>query len=129
MHADARGDIPAYRPEFTYCLISIRIASTSSRASSECVTGGRIKASPVFNSVILVLPSGIVYLTLPPLSTYTTADGWECIGVLSPLEGAYRNTRTFWSSARTVKCFTPYFIASCPKTVGHENNRNNKLSA
>ena len=71
-----------------YCLISTKIVSTSSRASSECVTGGRINASPLFNSAILVLPSGIVYLTLPPLSTYTTEDGWECIGVLSPLVGA-----------------------------------------
>src|ERR1700674_1293488 len=111
-----------------YCLTSTKIASTSSSASSACVTGGRISASLVFNSVILVLPSGIVYLTLPPLSTYTTATGWECIGVLSPLEGAYRNTRTFWSSASTVKCFTPYFIASCPKTVGQEISRNDKLS-
>jgi hypothetical protein len=41
------------------------------------------------------VPSGIVYLTLPPLSTYTTAEGWEWMGVLSPLCGAYRNTRTF----------------------------------
>lgn len=59
------------------------------------MTGGRIKASPVFNSEIFTVPSGIVYLTLPPLSTYTTAEGWEWMGVLSPLCGAYRNTRTF----------------------------------
>ena len=35
----------------------------------------------------------------------------------------------FDHTARTVKCFTPYFIASCPKTVGQENSRTNKLSA
>ena len=49
---------------------------------------GRGSGSPVFNSATLVLPSGIVYLTLPRWITYTTADGWECIGVLSPLDGA-----------------------------------------
>ena len=53
----------------SYCLISTKMASTSSRASSECVTGGRIKAWPLLSSEIFVLPSGSVYLTLPPLST------------------------------------------------------------
>ena len=52
-----------------HCLSSIKIACTSSSASSVCVTGGRITASPAFNSTTLVLPSGRVYLTLPPLIT------------------------------------------------------------
>src|SRR5271167_604265 len=85
----------------SHFLSSTKMVSTSSSASSECVTGGRNRVSPVFNSVILVLPSGMVYLTLPPFRTYTTDEGCECIGVLSPCFGEYSNTRTLSSSAST----------------------------
>src|SRR5260370_41840184 len=77
-----------------------------------------------------VAASGIVYLTLPPLSTYTTADGWEWMGVFSPLRGAYRNTRTFWSSARTVKCFTPHIaFRRARKRLGKKIIRSERLGS
>jgi len=66
-------------PMAIYCLISTRIASTSSSASSECVTGGRMSASPVFNSEIFVVPSGIVCYTPghPTARWAISVDGLE----------------------------------------------------
>jgi hypothetical protein len=40
------------------CLISTKIVSTGSIASSRWVTGGRIIASPVFSSTTFCVPSG-----------------------------------------------------------------------
>ncbi len=63
----------------------------------------------------LVMTVGHRTLHSAPLNTYTTADGWECIGVLSPLEGAYLTPALFGPRRGPSKCLTPYFIASCPE--------------
>src|ERR1700733_7053198 len=46
------------------------------------------------------------------------------MGVLSPLCGAKRTTGTRSSSASTLKCLRPYFIASCANTVGLQRQAN-----
>ncbi len=52
-------------------------------ATASNIDAGRVQANLEHLSGI-----GCVYLTLPPSSTYTTTDGWEWMGVLSPLCGA-----------------------------------------
>jgi hypothetical protein len=53
------------------------MASMSSSASSEWVTGARKEAWPDFSSTTVEVPSGKVVRILPPLTTYNTVSGWE----------------------------------------------------
>ena len=51
-------------------------------------------------------------------TTYTTVFGCECMGVLSPLVGANRSTRTWSSSAIIFSCLGCDRMTSCAASTG-----------
>src|SRR5258706_10384746 len=77
------------------------------------VTGSRQRMSPASNSTSSLLPSGVVIRSVPPVNTYTTKAGWECIASLSPGSLMYSRTRTWSFSSLILATFGVTAAASC----------------